>query len=628
MILPIAFALAAPPADAPGLLTFEAPAAGVTRVRLPPDATGADPAQLGAALLLLDANGAAVPFSILTTESLPWNAEGLDLLQVDTHVWKVGPSTREVRELEFPDFIGGWHPGELTIDGVGRFVFPVGVVDGEATRFDAVPVPAGRGPWIVRSSTHLDSAVGRSLPDAFVAPDCVTIDPGSPALTESGFGRYSLDLGGPRRVRSLAIETDADLFAREVAVSLPGESQEWGSTAAVGKVSRLRVGTASFDSTRIEGLDLGADALVFDVRTDAGRFLPITSVEVCSIGAELLVRDPGPGPFSLYVGGTGGGSSTDLAFAGGDLVSLVSTQVGGLTFGDNPAYLPRETREGVDAPGAVLPLVKWRLSRAVQGAGWLRIPLDRDVLAHARSDLADVRLVDAEDRQVPFVLRNTGREALWPKAEFTREEEGSRSLLRVPVGLDEAAVGTVRLKTSRGVFSRNVTIFRDRGAVTEPLRSVTWSGEEQGVELAIALNTVVGEELLIQVENGDNAPLEIEDIALSYPEWEVRARVPEGSRLVYGAARQGSPVYDLSLLSDELVRRRLAVGALGPAEAIQGAALPAGQRVVVLLVVGALAVGLLLMLLRLVLGKRVEDDAAAPEPPAGSAPGAPPSEPG
>ena len=108
----------------------------------------------------------------------------------------------------------------------------------------------------------------------------------------------------------------------------------------------------------------------------------------------------------------------------------------------------------------------------------------------------------------------------------------------------------------------------------------------------------------------------------------MRARVPEGSRLVYGSARQGSPVYDLSLLSDELVRRRLAVGALGPAEAIQGAALPAGQRVVVLLVVGALAAGLLLMLLRLVLGKRVEDEPAAPAPPAGGAPGAPPSEPG
>ncbi len=616
MILSLSLALASSPVDAPGLVTFQAPAAGVSRVRLPADAVGSDPTTLGTQLLLLDANGQPVPFSVLTTETLPWNTNPLDVVQVDTHVWTVGPSAREVRELEFPDLYGGWHPSELTVDGVGSFVFPVGTIDGREARFESVPVPPGRGPWTVRSRTHIDTVVGRSLPANFIHPDCVTLEPGAAALTETGFGRHSLDLGGPRRVRSVALSTDADLFSREVALSRPAEHSGWPESSASGTVSRLRVGEANLDATRIEGLDLATDLLLLDVRTDAGRVLPLTGVDVCSTGAELILRDPGVGPFSLYVGGPSVGASTDLAFAGGDLVNLSTARVDGLSLVDNPAFVPRETREGLDAPGAVLPLVKWRWSRPVEGSGWIRIPLDREVLAQARSDLADLRLVDAEDRQVPFVLRNTGREADWPTPAFTRAEEGSRSRIRVQVGLEEAAIGTVRLRTSREVFSRGVTLLRDRGVVTEPMRSLTWAGTDQGVELAIALNQVVGEELLIEIENGDNAPLEIAQIQLTFPEWEVRARVPEGSRLVYGANRQGQPVYDLAQLAEELGRRRLAVGALGPATEITGAALSASQRVVVLLVVGALAMSLLLMLVRLVLGGRVEEPPAAePTPP-------------
>ncbi len=603
MTLLVSIALAAAPADAPGLVSFEAPAAGVARVRLPADATGATPDRLGAQLLLHDAAGVAVPFAVLTTASLPWNAEDLDILQIDTHVWRVGPSVREVRELEFPDMIGGWHPGELTVEGVGAYVFPVGTIDGQEARFDSVPVPAGRGPWIVRGGSHLQSAVGKSLPDAFVAPDCVSLAPGSPALTELGFARYSLDLGGPRRVRSVTISTDADLFSREVALSPPAEGGEWAASAAVGRISRLRVGGASYDSTRLVDVDFAGDVLILDVKADAGRILPLTAVEVCSVGAELVLRDPGPGPFVLYIGGQSVGSSTDLAFGGGDLVGMATTTVNGLSLVDNPAFVPRETREGVDAPGSVLPLVKWRWSRPVEGSGWVRIPLDRDVLAHSRSDLADVRIVDALDQQVPFVLRNTGREALWPNVTFTREEQGRDSLIRVPVGVDDAAVGTVRLRTSREVFSRTVTILRDRGTMTEPLRSVTWAGTDQGVELAIALNQVVGAELLVRIDNGDNAPLEIADVSLTFPEWELRANVPEGSRVVYGSPREQRPSYDLNLLSEGLTQRRLAVASLGPAVSIAGAVLPAGQRTVVLFVVGSLAAGLLLMLARLLLGK-------------------------
>jgi hypothetical protein len=627
MILSMTLAMAAGPVDAPGLVTFAAPAAGVTRVRLPPDAAGANPADLARHLELFDAAGQRVPFALYTTESLPWNTEFLDVLQVDTHVWKVGPSVREVARLEFPEVIGGWHPGELTVDGVGHYVFPVGTVQGEEARFDTVPVPPGRGPWIVRGGDHIRTALGHSLPDGFVAPDCVTLDPGAPALTERGFARYSLELGGPRRVRSLTVNTDADLFSREVAVSGPAEGVWTPYAETSGVISRSRVETASYDSTRIENLDLAGDILLLDVHADVGRILPLTSVEVCSVGAEIVLRDPGPGPLALYVGGEAVGASTDLAFAGGDLVNLASTRVTDLAVVDNPDFVATETREGLDTPGAVLPVVKWRWSRSIEGSGWVRIPLGREVLAHARSDALDVRIVDAADRAVPFVMRNTGRESAWPETPFSREEEGSTSLIRVPLGMDLAPVSTVRLRTSRQVFSREVTVLSDRGAVTEPLRSVTWAGDQQGVELAIALDTVLSSELLVRIENGDNAPLELESIALASPERELRANVPQGSRLVYGSPRGEAPSYDLALLSDALVRRRLGTATLGPEEVIAGAVLPTSQRLVVLAVVGTLAAGLVLMMVRLLLSKPAAADAAPGGNGPGEGRGSPPADP-
>lgn len=624
MVLLLSAASAADPVvEAPERAHFEAPAQGAVRVRLPAGAVGADPAQLGQSLVLRDAAGNAVPFALLTTDRVPFNEEKLDLVQTSTHRWTVGPSTRAVRWLRFGDLGGGWHPNQLQIVGLGSFSFPVGTLDGEAVRAADVPVPEGRGPWTVESASHLWDVVGVSYPDEWVAPDCVTIPAEPGALTEAGFSRHAVDLGGPRRVRSLQVLTDAEVFDRTVQVFVPGETREYYGTSW--PLRRLKLGGATFDASRVEDLDLPADALLVDISADTTGELPVTAFEVCSTAAELLLRDPGQGPFTLYVGADSGGLSGDLAFAGPELARMATTVVTEVTLEANPDHVPLETREGLDAPGAVLPLVKWKWARPFTAAGWQKVRLDREVLARALPDLHDLRVVDAEDRQVPYTLRRTGRETAWDIGELQRKEVGHTTELRIPLGQDDAPVATLRLHTSRDVFSRSITVLRDRGTQTEPLRTVSWQGSGQGTTIAIAVDAVVGRELLVRIDNGDNAPLPIESATVTFPEWELRANVPAGARLVYGSRNADAPRYDLTLLGSALGERKLAVGELGAPAAIGGPSLATGERLAVLAVVGVLALGLLALLARLLLSARVE-----PEPPApasGAASGAPASSP-
>lgn len=614
------FALAADGvSDAPARTTLSLPAEGIVRVQLPPEIVGAKPAALDATLRLRDTAGVDVAFTVAVTEPLTTETERLDVWPTGDHEWRVGPSSRPVQTLHL-DYGGSLiHPIRVMVDNLGQATFATGLIDGEEVTLDAFEVPSSRGPWIVRSDLHLYGATGESRAPEYVPPICESAEALTPpALTESGFARYAVDLGGPRRVQSVRVLTPTDMFDRNVMVAVPTEARDqYGSSH---RIRRVTFGGAAIDRSTISDLDLATDALAVDIATDDGRLLAVTGFEVCSQGAELVLRDAGAGPHTLFVGATPRAGSSDLAYARVDLLRNATTSIAAPIPEPNPDYIAEEEREGVDVAGSVLPLVRWRWQRPIVGEGWLRVPLDREVLANGRPDLRDVRVVDAEGRQVPFVLRRTGRETVWETGDFTREEEGSASLIRVPLGNADAPVATVRLYTSRNQFARQVTILRDRGAITEPLRSVRWVGDEQGGALAVAIDDIVGRELLVRIENGDNAALTVSSVEVTFPEWELRAHVPPNSRLIYGAPGMSAPTYDLSLLTEKLLQRRLDAATLGEPEAISGPVLAAGQRFIVLAAVGTLALALLIMVVRLIASGRENDDpgsGAATEPTSG-----------
>lgn len=607
-------ALAAEPSTYARTATLQLPSSGVVRVALPPALVGGGPEELAHGLLLQDAAGAAVPYaSLLSSRGGPTETVALDYRPIDASDWEIAAEDApldglvlDVIDLEAVGPVRArvtWQEGGGT-RAVEALLYEVG-----GTTHETVALPHVSGPLRVslqgladRRARLADVDGVRNAPD-HVPPNVERVDVPAPVVTESGYARYVLRLGGTRTVNALRFELPdtVDVLERDVVVRVPG-ADPWGSGYGSGSLRRVRMGAANIDQTEVTLAGMVGDTLVVEVALERGAPVPLAGIDVVSEGVWLVARDAGIGPHTLYGGATEHASAYDLAAALPELLRVPSPLVSAGEASPNPAFVPRATREEVDLPGPDLGLSRFAWERPIEGEGWVRVRIGRDVLAHTRPDLGDVRVVDAEGRQVPFLLHDTEEEESWPIGEVERREEGGSTLLRVPLGGD-APIGTLHLTTSRGVFERTVTVLRDAGRITLPLRSVVWNGPERGGTLSVDLDARVGDTLLVRIGNGDDAPLPIDAVAVGSPVWELRTRLPEGgARLVYGAPGVSAPEYDLELLYGEVRAMPVAEASLGEARPLSPPAASAVDKGATLAGVALLTVGLLGMVARTVRG--------------------------
>ncbi|MDP2311790.1 MAG: hypothetical protein Q8P41_02720 [Pseudomonadota bacterium] len=626
MILIFQAVLAADPSVYAVAAPVTIPAAGPVRVGLGPDLVGGEPDGLAETLLVTNAEGVPVPYAVLrsTQDGSPYESD-LDFRPVGESAWETEGSDRPVDALELEI---------LDLEGKGPFMATVrwgrnGAWSGAATELvyhlsdgaeaRRVEVPHVSGPFRVELVGYdgepprlVDLTSIRELP-GHVPRVVETVAMPSPVLTEDGRARYTLRLDGPRAVTELRFQVPpgVDIFERYVDVRVPsawGEAGAYLGSASSGTIRRIRVGGAHVDRVSVP-VGFSGDTLIVEIATDRGDPLPIDAVEVVSEGAQLLLRDAGPGPHTIYAAAATPSTPYDLGVAAPELLDADPPLVVAGSAARNPAWVPTPTREGVDDPGPDLSLARFQYERDIVGEpGWTSIPLDRSVLARTREDLADVRIVDTQGRQVPFLLWRTGDEVGWDAGPVEREEKGATTRLRVPLD-GTAPVASIQLQTSERVFERGVSILRDTGRTTTVLRRVNWQGPERGGTLAIQLNERLGDALLIHIENGDNPPLAIDAVRVTSPGWELRARIPEGgARLVYGAPGARAPAYDLSLLEQDVRRMPVATATLGEERPLEAPTPGAVDRGLALVGIGVLAVGLIGMVVRVLTG------VAAPSP--------------
>ncbi|MDP2305925.1 MAG: hypothetical protein Q8P18_07835 [Pseudomonadota bacterium] len=617
---PSAYALVAP---------VTVPPTGPARITLGPDLVGAHPDALASQLLLTDANGVAVPYAVLrsTEDSSPYE-EDLDFRPLGEDVWETSASDTPVDalELDVMDLEGlgpfiakvQWRRGDQWVGpstGAGKLLYHLS--DGSEAR--RVEVPHVRGPFRVELTGYgtrprlLDVSSLRELP-GFVPPVVEWLPLADPVLTEEGTARYTVRLGGPRAVKSLRFDVPAgsDVFQRNVRVrrTYSNEGVVDYTEDASGTIRRIRVGGGRVDQVEVP-VGFSSDTLILDIATDRGEPLPIDGVNVVSEGAQLLVRDAGAGPHTLYGAASESSAPYDLGVAAPELLASEPPLVVAGSAAKNPGFVPTPTREGVDAPGLDLPLARFHFERdIVAEPGWARIPLDRTVLARTREDLGDVRLIDAEGRQVPFLLWQSGAEDPWDTGPIEHVEKGSTTELRVRLD-GTAPVASVLIETSQSVFERDVEILRDAGRSTIAIRRVHWQGPQRGGTLAVALGERLGDVLLVRIENGDNPPITIDSVRVTTPRWELRARIPEGgARLVYGAPGAQRPAYDLSLLEEDVRRMPLAEVTLGEERPLTPPKPGIADRGLSAIGIGLLAIGLLGMVVRVLRGVPAGDPAA------------------
>lgn len=260
--------------------------------------------------------------------------------------------------------------------------------------------------------------------------------------------------------------------------------------------------------------------------------------------------------------------------------------------------------------GGVLARDQFRVSRKLPAApaGLTVLLLDAHVLARS-NELADVRIADAEGRQVPYLVEERAEPLAVRLGVPERVAEGRSSRYRLELPYDAWPKSTrLVLTTNARVFDRNVIVRRvpdnHRNRRASVIASSAWrSADPELPPPVFEVGFVVQDARAVEVvvDEGDNAPLPITSAQLLLPSRALRFHHPGTPLfLLYGNRRARAPRYDLALLAPRLVGESARELSLPPTIDERGDDDRSGRRLFWIGIVIA-AVVLIAMLLRLVL---------------------------
>jgi hypothetical protein len=213
------------------------------------------------------------------------------------------------------------------------------------------------------------------------------------------------------------------------------------------------------------------------------------------------------------------------------------------------------------------------------------IPLDAAALAHSASErghFADVRVLDADGLQVPYLLEKRD-EPLTLDLRLERREPSAAA--RAAAGSSEYVVtlpyrelrgARLVLTTRARVFRRTVRIGllappdrQGRAATLRATETRVWEQSDDAVAaapLTFLVPSGSDGDVVLEVDEGDNQPLPIERATLLLPSYAVRFFRSDAAPLLlaYGRRDLTPPRYDLALLSPFVLGQRARTIAAGP----------------------------------------------------------------
>ena len=614
-------ALGAEPASYPLAAELELPEAATLRLDLGADwlARCPDPSSY----MLLDNAGQEVPFAGRSSdEGADWRREALRWEPVRSDrgwAWKVQPPTsgEPAHALRFSKLPWG-AVVEVTVQGVGderpatRAVLWNLPDTGAGTRMELPLDRTGHdGPWMVRAVWSEGAGwmrVGRDLGfEAVVAQPWTvnTVDlevaPQGPVISGATTSDWQLSL--PRAglpLRGLALEVADPLFSRELTLL---EATPSGRLDRVGRgeLERLNYGESWVDKTSLALHHSAASELL--LRLDDGRSAPLQlrGATITLRGQALVVPGVSGGSYTLLGCGPVG-PGYDLERLDDRLAELPAQQVSAPAPGAHSDWVPATAGLGLLAAGPELDREGFRWERPVLGAtGLVRVPLDDHVLAITRLGQPDLRFVDAQGRQLPFLLHDEPMGRLQPDLTPVRSEQGAESHLVLALPQASLPALALVLRSDRTLFERQVTVYD--GAVQDghTLAQATWKGAEEGESrLVLNLDDRLEKKITVVIHNGDNPSLPVESVELVTRASSAWLALPEdgGATLVYGHGTIARPSYDLALLRERVLTQPVEPASLGQPVALAPAPKEPPKKGLLLVAVATMSAFLLGLIIR------------------------------
>jgi hypothetical protein len=441
--------------------------------------------------------------------------------------------------LTFP--AGAWPWLRLTIDD--RRSQPIPFTGARVHAAAAVPVPAEPFPVTIVSRHE---------------------NPGETRLTLN-LGAANLDLA------TLRLETTEPLFTRVVTLAVPQISEDAirEQTLAQGVIYRVALEgqPASERLTIPVETRIPSREVVLLIKNQDSPPLPITAVRAERRPVYLVFLARSTGLHHLLTGNSRcSAPSYDLAALRASLSTVPLSPLNLPPVTANPNYHPPEVLAGIQEGATALDTLAWAFRKPVQvrRAGAQQLELDLDVLAHARPDFDDLRLLHAA-RQQPYIVERTSiQRSIAPEVASAADKKDphlTRWLIKLP--RPDLPITRLTCSARTPLFQRDVTLYEEladeRGdKYRRTLTSASWvqTPDHAAKEFSLALDSSPrSDTLVLETHNGDNPPIELEKFQAFYPATRILFKAQPGDELFlyYGNPRATAPRYDLSLVAGQLL---------------------------------------------------------------------------
>jgi hypothetical protein len=492
-----------------------------------------------------------------------------------------------------------------------------------------VSFPAGAWPFLrltvddQRSSPVPFTGAKVHAADVEVAPvelQNVTI---SERNENPGETRLTLNLGAANLdVAAVKIETDEPLFTRVVTLAVPqvAEDSIREQTVGQGVIYRVAIEGQPVSESLSVPLEkqVRSHELFLSITNGDSPPLSISAVRVGRRPIYLVFLARQAGIFHLLTGNKSCAAPRyDLAALGANLKNAAVMPLKISALADNPNYHAPEVLGGLEVTGAALDVAAWKFRQPVSLVrdGAQQIELDLDALAHADAGFADLRVLQGSN-QVPFIVQRTSiSRAILPVVTVTNDAKNpkvSRWIIKLPKS--NLPLTRLTCATTTPLFQRLMTLAAEetdeRGnTFYRQLGNATWTQtpERKAKEFSLPLDSVArSDTLILETENGDNPPVELEKFTAFYPATRLlfKAKVDDRLFLYYGNPRVPPPSYDLSLVAGELLAADKAIATLGPEQQLKKplwaeSQVPGRGGIVFWGVLAVVVVGLLVIISRL-----------------------------
>lgn len=407
-------------------------------------------------------------------------------------------------------------------------------------------------------------------------------------LEEPGHTRLLLHSAGLHyTLAGLTLETPETLFTRSVTLAQQHYVENEIREQTISQDSLYRV--ALEGRAPVQGLTLAVDApvrsreLVLTINNDDNPPLAVTALRARRWPVHLTFNAAQSGRHFLLTGNPQCAAPRyDLANLRASLKDTVAVPVdfGALT--TNAGWRAVDLVADIPDLGTGVDVAQWQFRKRVRIAagGIQQLELDWEVLSRAGTSGADLRLL-REGRQIPFLLERTAlsrsREVPLKPADDPKRPTVSRWQITLP----HASLPLTRLTftTPAPFFKRDVRLYEDRpddrgSPMRIQLSSTVWVRNPGKAAAPLPLDLTlapVTDTLILEIENGDNPPLELRHPEAWCPVIRAVFKSPAEAEtwLYYGNRKVGRPQYDLELAAPRILAAEKGKASLGAEERLK-----------------------------------------------------------